>query len=71
MGGRVGGRSGSLHSSFVQQRHDQDGGRTKNEVDRYISEPPEDVVEAIPVTTVASESAFSIGGALLIHLGVL
>ena len=33
----------SRHDSFVQQRRNQDSGKIKNEVDRYLNEPPEDI----------------------------
>ena len=33
------------HSSYMQLRLNQDGGRTKNEVDRYLSEECEDLIE--------------------------
>ncbi|PON65454.1 Ribonuclease H-like domain containing protein [Trema orientale] len=93
MGGRLDGQSSRLHSSFVQQRRELNGGKTKNGVDRYISEAAEDVIEgatydvlkwranneyklpvlaliahdvfAVPVTTVSSEVAFSIGGRII------
>lgn len=33
----------SKHSTYLQQRRDPDGGKIKNEVDRYMDEPPEDI----------------------------
>lgn len=49
IGGKVGGQSGRLLHSLVQQRRDQDwgwgwGGRTKNEADRYMDEALDNVI---------------------------
>ncbi|XP_062099854.1 zinc finger BED domain-containing protein RICESLEEPER 2-like [Humulus lupulus] len=85
----------SLHDEFLQQRKEEDGGKTKNEVDRYLTEDVEPMIKGenfdilkwlaknaskykilstiardvlvIPVTTVASEAAFSTSGQILDH----
>ncbi|XP_062114212.1 zinc finger BED domain-containing protein RICESLEEPER 2-like [Humulus lupulus] len=35
----------SLHDEFVQQRKEEDGGKTENEVDRYLTEEAEPMIE--------------------------
>ncbi|XP_062112881.1 zinc finger BED domain-containing protein RICESLEEPER 1-like [Humulus lupulus] len=37
----------SLHDEFVQQRKEEDGGKTKNEVDRYLTEDAEPMIEGV------------------------
>ncbi|XP_062114173.1 uncharacterized protein LOC133825213 [Humulus lupulus] len=37
----------SLHDEFVQQRKEEDGGKTKNEVDRYLIEDVEPMIEGV------------------------
>ncbi|XP_062113299.1 uncharacterized protein LOC133824435 [Humulus lupulus] len=37
----------SLHDEFVQQRKEEDGGKRKNEVDRYLTEDAEPMIESV------------------------
>ena len=84
-------KSRNSHEKFVARKMENEGGKTKNEVDKYLEESVElpsenfDIlgwwassgskykilsrmardVLAVPVTTVASEAAFSTGGRIL------